>query len=201
MEEVKNTDDLEKVDADSPIESDSADDQDSPELASDSPPPRLGNVEKCPVCGSSVDSEAYCCPTCHSFYCYHCRARVLETDPQYQCINQACSYHGRLMCGVCDQEHQEDDEPMVYMEPEDGFWPMLLLAALVVGLITWGFGAPGWLWPLGSMAVVFTVGSLLVMAIGRSVFGRDIRIEQQRFRDYHTCLCCGQEVKQLSGET
>ena len=33
---------------------------------------RRGDVEKCPVCGSRVDRDAYHCPTCRNYFCFHC---------------------------------------------------------------------------------------------------------------------------------
>lgn len=158
---------------------------------------RRGNVEKCPVCGSRVDADAYCCPTCRSYFCFHCRARVLESDPQFQCVNQACDYYGRLVCNVCDPRHDREESPTVYLEPEDGFWPLLLVLALISGPVGW----IGWRLNLFgvvmTMAGVFGVGSFLVHIFDRTVFGRKIRVEQRRLTPYHTCISCGEEVRGL----
>ena len=162
---------------------------------------RRGNVEKCPVCGSQVDSEAYCCPTCRSFFCYHCRARVVETDPQFQCINQACDYYGRLVCGVCDPRHERQEPPSIYLEPEDGFWPLLFILGLLGALLAWFRWWLTWPWLLLFGAAVFCCGAVVVRLFGRSVFGRHIKVEQQRITPYHTCLECGEEVREQVKES
>lgn len=38
---------------------------------------RRGDLQKCPICGMPVDPDAYHCPHCHNYYCFHCRARLL----------------------------------------------------------------------------------------------------------------------------
>ena len=89
---------------------------------------RRGDVEKCPVCGSHVDAEAYHCPSCRNYFCFHCRSRLVPPDTQLQCVNQQCDYYGKLVCDVCDISHQRDEAPTVYAEPEDGYWPGWLIA-------------------------------------------------------------------------
>jgi hypothetical protein len=162
---------------------------------------RRGNVEKCPVCGSPVDAEAYCCPTCTSLFCFHCRARVLASDPQFQCVNQSCDYYGRLICDVCDSRHEREESPSVYLEPEDGFWPLLLVLALISGAVGWIGWRLNLLGVILTMAAVFGLGSMLVRLTARSVFGRNVRIEQRRLTPYHTCISCGGEVRRLVKDT
>ena len=94
---------------------------------------RRGNVAKCPICGSQVDPEAYHCPACHNYYCYHCRARLLASDTQLQCANQSCDYYGKLVCSVCDPQGEKEEPPAVYEEPEDGYWPLWLIVSLIIG--------------------------------------------------------------------
>jgi hypothetical protein len=161
---------------------------------------RRGDPEKCPVCGSRVDPEAYCCPTCRSYFCYHCRARVLESDPQFQCVNKGCDYYGRLVCANCDPRHEREEPPSVYFEPEDGFWLLLLLLALVGGLFAWVRWGLTWPWVLVVMAAVFAAGALVVRLCKRSVFGRNVRVEQQRITVYHTCIACEKEARTLVDE-
>ena len=85
------------------------------------PPERRGDVNKCPICGSQVDSEAYHCSACRNYYCYHCRARLLLSEIHLQCVNQNCDYYGKLVCDVCDPLEEQEEEPAVYAEPEDGY--------------------------------------------------------------------------------
>ena len=113
--------------------------QDEACTVSTAAPQRRGDAEKCPVCGSRVDSEAYYCPTCQSFYCFHCRARLLPSDTQLQCVNQCCEYYGKLVCGVCDAAAEKEEPPAVYSEPEDGYWPAWLVLILVTAPMIWYF--------------------------------------------------------------
>ena len=93
----------------------------------ESKPQRRGDTQKCPVCGSHVESEAYYCPTCHNSFCYHCRARLVPSDAQMECVNQACAYYAKLICGTCASKVEQDAPPSVYLEPEEGYWPGFLL--------------------------------------------------------------------------
>lgn len=62
---------------------------------------RIGEATKCPACGSGVDSGAYRCPRCLIYFCYKCRVRVDRNAAQFQCANQSCSCHGKLVCSAC----------------------------------------------------------------------------------------------------
>jgi hypothetical protein len=158
---------------------------------------RRGDLQKCPVCGSHVDPEAYLCPHCRNYYCFHCRARLLASDQQYQCVNQNCEYYGKLLCSVCNPEVEKDEPPSVYAEPEDGYWPLLLIASLVVGALTWilnSFLAALLIWVGG-----FAGGAYALHRAGVNVFGREKQVTQQRSSAYHTCTCCQQPVKQIPG--
>jgi hypothetical protein len=159
---------------------------------------RRGDLQKCPVCGSQVDPDAYHCPRCHNYYCYHCRARMLGADKQYQCSSNDCDYYGKLLCGVCDPEIQRDEPPAVYLEPEDGYWPLVLLISVVVGALTWILTFSFW------TAVVillggFAGGAYALQRAGVNVFGRENEVKQARTTSYHTCICCQQPVREIRG--
>ena len=62
---------------------------------------RLGPDSKCPACGWGIDSDAYRCPKCLIYFCWKCRKRIPKGDAQYQCVNQACPCHGKLLCPAC----------------------------------------------------------------------------------------------------
>jgi hypothetical protein len=156
---------------------------------------RSGDVQKCPVCGSHVDSDAYHCPKCRNYFCFHCRARLLASDSQYQCINKVCDYYGKLLCGVCDHEVRKEEAPAVYIEPEDGYWPLLLIGSLVLSVLTWiasSFSA-GLLIGLAA----FGGGAYALHRAGVNVFGRENEITQPRSSVYHTCICCQQPVREI----
>ena len=87
---------------------------------------RRGDVAKCPVCGTGVDPESYHGSQCRNYFCFHCRARLLDAGAQLQCLNQSCDYYAKLICGVCDPAKEKEEPPSIYAEPEDGYWPLWL---------------------------------------------------------------------------
>lgn len=62
---------------------------------------RIGDTAKCPACGCRMDAEAYRCPKCYIYFCFKCRARVTEREPQFQCADQSCPCYGKLLCAAC----------------------------------------------------------------------------------------------------
>jgi hypothetical protein len=158
---------------------------------------RRGDLQKCPVCGSQVDPDAYHCPHCRNYYCFHCRARLLASDQQFQCVNQDCDYYGRLLCSVCDPQVEKDEPPAVYAEPEDGCWPFLLITSFVVGALTWLLSSflAALLISLGG----FAGAAYALHRAGVNVFGREREVTQTRSSAFRTCICCEQPVKELRG--
>jgi hypothetical protein len=157
---------------------------------------RRGDVQKCPVCGSAVDPDAYHCSKCRNYFCFHCRARLLDSDKQFQCANQDCTYYGKLICSECDREVVEQAPPSVYSEPEDGYWPLLLFIGLVLGGIVWTFSSflPAALFAVG----IFGVGAILVSRAGGTVWGREKKVVHPRTSAHNVCKSCGQAVKEAS---
>ncbi len=160
--------------------------------------PRRGNVEKCPVCGSRVDVEAYHCPACHNSFCFHCRARLLPPDTQLQCVNQQCDYYGKLVCEVCDSAAEKEEPPTVYAEPEDGYWPALLALVLILVPLVWYFTS-SFLVAVGFAVLAFVGGGSFLQRRGVNVFGRENQVEHPRRSTYYTCIRCRQPVKKLHG--
>ena len=164
-----------------------------------SAPERLGAVEKCPVCGSHVDADAYHCPTCRNTFCFHCRARILPADSQFQCVSQQCEYYGKLLCDICEDAVEEDLPPAVYLEPQEGYWPLLLIAFLAAAWYIWS-----WLSLETAMLCVLIgfplIGYLLHLA-GLNIFGKKRRVEHLRKSRFHRCICCDQRVKEIATNT
>lgn len=158
---------------------------------------RRGDLQKCPVCGMPVDPDAYHCPHCHNYYCFNCRARLLRADRQCQCTNKDCAYYGKLVCGVCDPEVRKDEAPGVYLEPEDGYWPLLFVSSLVVAILTWI--ASSFLPALLVGFVAFTGVAYALRRIDVNVFGKVHEVSQPRTSAYHTCICCQQPAKEIRG--
>jgi hypothetical protein len=156
---------------------------------------RRGDVGKCPICGTSVDEEAYHCPSCRNYFCFHCRARLISPDIQLQCVNQHCDYYGKLVCDVCDPQQQRDEPPNVYAEPEDGYWPGWLLLSVTVGACVWFFSSilSGVLSGIG----LFLLGGGLLHMVGVNIFGWQRMVEHPRKSTFHSCISCGEIVKQV----
>ncbi len=156
---------------------------------------RRGDVNKCPVCGAWVDADAYHCSTCHNYYCYHCRARLVPSDIQLQCVNQECDYYGKLTCGVCDSLTEREEAPSIYAEPEDGYWPGWLALILLAAAITWYYA--GYLWAVVLAILAYAVGGFLLHNSGVNLFGKERTVEQPRTSSVHNCIRCGQQVKEV----
>jgi hypothetical protein len=159
-------------------------------------PTRRGDINKCPVCGSSSDPEVFYCAKCRNYFCFHCRARSLASDSQLQCVNQGCDYYGKLVCGICDPGNEKDETPSVYMEPEDGYWPAWLAIVLVLAAFVWYFSS----WFLAAFAtflVVYAAGGYFIQRAGWNLFGSVRRVEHQNKSSFHTCIRCQQPVKEV----
>jgi hypothetical protein len=156
---------------------------------------RRGDVNKCPVCGSQIDPSAYHCPTCHCYFCYHCRARLLGPDTQLQCIHQDCDYYSKLICSVCDPSQETEEPPSVYAEPQDGYWPAWLVLSVVAGAVTLYFTS--FLVAAGTAIAIYAAGGYFLHRAGINIFGRERKVEYQRRSSYHTCIRCQQRVKEV----
>jgi hypothetical protein len=163
-------------------------------------PPKLkrrGDVSKCPICGSAVDAEAFHCPHCHNYFCFHCRARLLKSDTQLQCRDQNCDYYAKLMCSVCDWPTVKQEPPSVFVEPLDGYWPVWLAVSLIVGGVTWYYSS--FLAALIAAMALFLIGGILIHKLGINIFGGERRVVEERTSTYYTCICCKQQVKEVPG--
>jgi hypothetical protein len=159
---------------------------------------RRGDIGKCPICGSSVDPDAYHCATCRNYYCFHCRARLLPSDPQLECVNQDCGYYGKLICGVCDGLQEKKEAPLIYSEPVDGYWPFWLGIAFVAGLFAWYFTT---LWFGFFFAIlVFAAGGTWLQKNGFNIFGTESMVTHERSSTYRTCIRCQQPAKEIKTE-
>jgi hypothetical protein len=162
------------------------------------PVARRGDVCKCPICGSSVDQGAYHCAACRNYFCFHCRARLLPSDAQVECVNQDCGYYGKLVCGLCDSPHDKKEAPLIYAEPVDGYWPLWLGIALFVGLIIWYFTV--WWFGFFLAISVFVAGGLWLQKKGFNIFGTEAMVTHERSSSYRTCIRCQQPTKEIKPE-
>lgn len=156
---------------------------------------RLGDIKKCPACGSEVDPGAYHCPTCRNYFCFRCRARVLASEAQLQCINQDCDYHGKLVCATCDPVVKKEEPPAVYTEYEGGWWTHVLLGSLAVFVVALFFTRL--LGATGCAVVAFVGGAILLHRAGVNVFGKRTQIVEPRASFNHSCIRCKVPVKDL----
>ena len=154
---------------------------------------RLGNITQCPICGSEVHSDAYHCTKCRSFFCYRCRAHLGADEPILQCGNQDCSYYGKWVCGVCNPTIKKQETPLEYIEPIDGYWPVWLIASLLLSLIF------GWYFTWTSALIVF-VGlyaglGYILQTMDVNIFGKQRKVSMDRSTDIHACICCSKPTK------
>ena len=154
---------------------------------------RLGDTKKCPACGSEVDSGAYHCPRCRNYFCYRCRARVLPTDPQFQCVNQECDYHGKLVCSTCDKESLKEEEPTIYFDRVGGWWPSLATCAVFLFIIAL-FYTDFWIALILALGTFAGVGLALHRA-GLNVFDANKKIVEHRHSVHHISVRCSKSVK------
>ena len=127
-----------------------------------------------------MDPDAYYCPKCRNYYCFHCRARLLASDKQYQCGNKACDYYGKLLCGVCDSEVRKEEPTAVYLEPEDGYWPLLMIASFILAVLTWL--ASSFSVGLFFGIAAFAGGAYALHRAGINVFGRKMKSRNRGVR-------------------
>lgn len=133
---------------------------------------RLGNPAKCPACGWRMDPEAYRCPRCYIYFCFKCRARVTEHDPQFQCADQSCRCYGKLLCAACTVMIPEfkDVTRTVYeavphlpnrtVKVGDNLGYVALILPILVGLAFFVFSF--WWGLAGAVATFIFVASVLV---------------------------------------
>jgi hypothetical protein len=157
---------------------------------------RRGALDVCPICGSSVHPEAYFCSRCSNYFCFVCRARVAPSELALQCGNRECDYFGKLVCNHCDPSTTVAEEPFLYKEPIDGYWPAwllisLLLSVVVVWRTTWIAGG------LAFLSLYVGLGYLL-QSVGFNLFGVERNVELPRSSTSHRCLRCGQNAKPVS---
>ena len=169
----------------------------APTLSESAQLPRMGDREKCPICGSQIDPEAYHCPSCHNYFCFHCRARLLSPDVHLQCVNKQCEYYGKLVCSLCDAVAEKEEPPSIFTEVEDGFWPAWLLLIILASPFVWYYST--FLIALGTAIGLFVGGGYVLHKLGLNVFGRERRVELARKSSYYTCLGCHQPVRKLKG--
>ena len=149
---------------------------------------RRGNKQKCPACGWNLDGDAYRCPKCRIYFCYKCRARVVERDAQYQCMNQQCDCYGKLLCSACVKPIEEKD-----ILPKDNATIVTLIAGGFVGLITLPAGPI-----VSAIAATATVTgtSFLARKFGFNVWLTKDK-EERVISAPLCCIACKKPVKHL----
>jgi len=155
---------------------------------------RLGDTRKCPACGSEIDPGAYHCPRCRNYFCYRCRSRVSTSEPQFQCINQQCDYHGKLICSVCDPEVVKEEEPTIYQDRVGGWWPAVATCAVILFLVAL-FYTHFWI-ALSLAAAAFASAAYGFHRAGLNVFDSVKKVIEPRHSTHHSCIRCSKPVKE-----
>ena len=153
---------------------------------------RTGPDSKCPACGWRIDSDAYRCPKCLIYFCYKCRKRVQKDDYQFQCVNQTCACHGKLLCIACTVMVPEEGDISHYNE---GSWSGVLWFAGITGLISMIWLG---LWGGVLVAAVLTgIGAWLVTACGGRL-SDTTSITRGVIREHRSCIQCHQPTEVLN---
>lgn len=183
----------------------------------DRPYRRIGDTAKCPACGWRMDADAYRCPKCFIYFCFKCRARVTEREPQFQCADQSCTCYGKLLCAACTVMVPEfaDVTRTVYDrvpgEPEhtvsagDNWGFAALIVPVVVSVMAcWFFESLGGLW---CSLPIFIAMSILLASAGSTWFKHDKVIpattkrvpreitENKQVAEHRCCIGCKHPIK------
>jgi hypothetical protein len=164
--------------------------------ASDSRLSRIVKKSQCPICGTRIHSESFCCPKCRNYFCFHCRARMSSSDIAMQCRNRECDHYGKLVCDDCDPAHDQRETPSTYKEPIDGYWPLWLMLALTASILV-GIYTTVTAGVLSFLGLYLGLGYIFQSA-GFNIFGRERLVELQRVSKVHTCISCEQPTKTVS---
>jgi hypothetical protein len=168
---------------------------------------RVGDTAKCPACGWGMDAEAYRCPKCYIYFCFKCRARVTEREPQFQCADQSCPCYGKLLCAACtvmvpefqDVTRTTSNEHTAKVGDNWGF--AAFIVPIPVGIALWvmySFGAG----VNGAVGAFILVAVILVLA-GSTWFARDKMIpavtvtNNEKVAEHRCCIQCKHPTKAL----
>jgi hypothetical protein len=160
------------------------------------PGARRGELDVCPVCGSSVHPQAYFCSHCTNYFCFICRSRVTSSDVLLQCVNRDCEYFGKMVCTQCDLSQTTEEKPFLYKEPTDGYWPAWLLVCILLSIyVTWRTT-----FLLGGLAFLALYPGLgyLLQAAGLNIFGKERSVEFPRSKTEYSCVRCAQPAKLIT---
>ncbi len=164
---------------------------------------QTGSTSKCPACGWRLDADAYQCPKCLVYFCHKCRKRVQKGDAQFQCVNQTCDCHGKLVCSACTamvSEYEDVQEKVltkagVHYPATDGInWTTLCFAAVI--------GCVGCFGSFISGICAFVVTMFACEALFKKP-AQDIPPEyttkttNRLVRSHRSCIKCRQPVENL----
>lgn len=172
---------------------------------------RVGDTAKCPACGWRMDSDAYRCPKCYIYFCFKCRARVTEREPQFQCADQSCPCYGKLLCAACtvmvpefkDITRTIREEPQrTVTEGDDWGWAALIVP-IPVGIALW-VKYSFW-WGVAGAVAVFVLLAVILVKAGSSWFSQEKVIpektrqvtENEKIAEHRCCIQCKHPIKAL----
>ncbi len=168
---------------------------------------RVGDTAKCPACGWRLDPEAYRCPKCYIYFCFKCRARVAEREPQFQCANQQCSCYGKLLCAACTVMVPEFEDitriatPQHVVKTGDNWGFAALIAPLIVGVLIWVV-FPFWV-GIGSAIGAFVLVLVTLRKAGSTWFSNTKLIpatmvtSKEKVAEHRCCIQCRRPSKTL----
>lgn len=162
----------------------------------------VGAQSKCPACGWKIDPDAYRCPKCLIYFCFKCRKRVLKGDDQFQCVNQKCDRHGKLVCSACTVivPKYRDDIETITTSGDGGLGIMAAIVGSIVGI------ACIWLWsvdPLFAICIGLLSALLIIIfdPLDRMNSGAPITLSERPIRQLvrrdRCCIKCKRPIEFL----
>lgn len=163
---------------------------------------RIGPEAKCPACGWRLDLDAYRCPKCFIYFCYRCRKRVQKGDCQFQCVNQTCECHGKLLCSACTvmvPEFGDVTHEIPVTEPKNGRGEYVGWPTGIIGGMTFFIAGPEA--ALAIASIVFVVGLIILKALRLPFHYQPStytnQITNEKIRDHRCCIQCRKPVEVL----
>lgn len=180
---------------------------------------RIGDTAKCPACGWRMDADAYRCPKCYIYFCFKCRARVTEREPQFQCADQSCPCYGKLLCAACtimvpefkDVTRTEydivADQPEKKVKEGDNGGCAAFIVPILVAITFWvmfSFSAA-----VAGGVVSFVLIAIILNIVGSTWFEQDKVIpattkhvprkvtENMQVAEHRCCIQCKHPIKSL----
>jgi hypothetical protein len=128
------------------------------------------------------------------YFCYKCRKRVQKGDKQFQCVNQTCACHGKLLCSACTVMVPEfgDVTTSIPHYGNSGSGQAVLWTAGIIGLLVSFFTSFGvGFWVAVAIAII---GAIIVTKTGGHLTDQPTTYTNEtthtQIREHRCCIQC-----------